>query len=846
MENVKKYTDKVAELLILAMTFLIPVIFFTGTNDVFEINKIFVMRFLTFFVIGLWLVSVIFEKKIKLIKTNFDFPLLGYLGVSVLTTIFTFNIYVSIFGVYEDFEGILTILNYIALFYIIINFAESVTSVKKIIMIIVIAAVVISVYGLAQNFGWDFIAWNPETYSPDRFFSTLGNPNFLAAYLVEALPLIFILFFITPDNTKKSEMIMLLVLLTAGLVLIQLFTGLFSHVISKFYIKIADPLTGKIKSSFMVSLITWVVLFSPVILLGAVLGTLRQVREFTRNNMKKIIILIVMMAGIIVLFLTKSRAGMLSFIMTVLLIMIYTIIDAGKTDNGLFKKNKIWFAIFAGLLLCALFFPVVREALLYVWNRTKSLFTLNGIVLTPRVYIFKSALMMFRDHPVLGTGLDTFQVMFPYYRYPIYWQLEWNGTPEKTHNIFLQVLATQGMAGFGFFALIIVTFFKKSLQSIFKEVDTYRRYMTFGVFMACLAFMMQGLFNYTVVAYGFMFWMGLALINNLGSAEKKIFEKSFSPRLSSFFEKHRILASTIVILVIVIAQVFSARTWAADIFFKAGNIGVSLNKEDQAMPYYKQAVEWNPWREIYWVKYGIAYERLMRKTQEPQQKFDVIRQAIAINEKTIKMNPTNGYNYNNLARVYKHFGETLDQTQIAEAERLYGEAIKRDPNNAYFAMDLAVIYLSKREYDKCITLMQRYSELYPNLAMPYSYIGYAYMLQINPANKVNYKTMKANARKYYAQAVDNKQWFRDSVSEAATYSNLGVLLVEEGKVKEGINMFLKAVTARPDYREGYINLGVLYKRIGNNAEALKAYEQVLRLDPNDKKTASLVEALRKR
>lgn len=194
---IKKYLEKIIEISVIATMLLVPIIFYTLTNDVFEINKMFVLRFFTILSCSLALIKFIIEKKIMLLKSDFDFPVLGYLFVSILTTFITKNLLISIYGVYEDFEGILTVLNYTAIYYVVINFINKRTSINKILIAIIIASLIISIYGLAQNFGWDFVRWNPETYSPDRFFSTLGNPNFLAAYLVEAIPILFILFFIT-------------------------------------------------------------------------------------------------------------------------------------------------------------------------------------------------------------------------------------------------------------------------------------------------------------------------------------------------------------------------------------------------------------------------------------------------------------------------------------------------------------------------------------------------------------------------------------------------------------------------------------------------------------------------
>lgn len=736
----KKYIEKSIEISLLSIVFIVPVIFFTRTNDVFEINKMFVFRFFTYYSFALWLIMFLIEGKIVIRKTAIDFPVLGFFFTAILSTIFTNNRTVSIYGVYEDFEGIITIINYILFFYLSLNFIKTKQNVFKYIYIILGATFIIALYGMAQNLGWDFIKWNPETYSPDRFFSTLGNPNFLAAYLVESIPVIFILFFIT-------------------------------HKIHK-----------------------------------------------------KLIVLIILILAVVVLFLTKSRAGFLSFLVTVLFIIIYTFLDARKKENELFAKNKLWFLMFGIVIFITLFLPIVREAFQMLWERSKNLFSLKGIVLTPRIYIWKSALMMYRDFPIFGTGVDTFQVMFPYYRLPIYWQLEWNGTPEKTHNVFLQILATQGIIGFGFYLLLFITFLKKSFNLILRESDITRRYLIFGFFMAAVAFYVQGLFNYTVSAYGSFFWLAFSIIISQETSNKQYYTFDFN---KNFIENNKSMLLTAILLFLIIAEVLVGRFWTADLYFKIGNIAVNTDKEEICIGYYDKAVELNPPREIYWVKYGIGYEKIIRKEQNPEKRLFYINEALKIHSNTIKLNKMNGYNYNNVARVYKTYGETLDRSKFKEAIEYYNEAIRRDPNNAYFGLDLATVYINIGAFDKAIELCKRYSELYPDYAVPLSYIGYIYMLQ--GPEKIN------EAKMYYELAIAKPQWHKDIVTQSSTYSNLGIVYFNLKMLNEATEMFKKVLELRPDYIEGYLNLGKLYVLLHRKEDAINTYEQALRVSPGDER-----------
>jgi putative inorganic carbon (HCO3(-)) transporter len=659
-----------------------------------------------------------------------------------------------VFGVYDDFEGILTLLFYFFLYFVTVNFARKTETIYKLMTAMLISTLLISGYGLAQNFGFDFVMWNPETYSPDRFFSTLGNPNFLAAYLVETIPVLFIMFFITHKMNKK------------------------------------------------------------------------------------IMILAVLLISAIVLFLTKSRAGMLSFITTVVLIAIYTVYDARKGEKELFDMNKTWFIMFGIMALVMFFVPKVQEALAMIWSRSKNLFTFHGITLTPRVYIWKSAFMMFRDYPVLGTGLDTFQVMFPYYRFPIYWQLEWNGTPEKTHNIFLQVLATQGIVGMSFYLLLLTAFFKKAFNLILGEKNSHRRYLSFAIMMGTIGYLIQGLFNYTVVAYGFFFWMALGLIISLDTSSKKFYSAQFSAGFSSFISRHKALVYSAVVTVLILMSVGLVREWMGDMYYKIGNITSVSDKDAVAVSYFQEAVNLNPNSEIYWVKYGISYEKLMHQETDRDKKLYLINKAASIHEHTIEMNPMNGYNYNNLARVYKHFGETIDPSKNDTAISYYNEAIKRDPNNAYFGLDLATVYMNRKEWQKAADICQGYIKMYPDFAVPYSYMGYMLMLQ--GKERIN------DTLYFYEQAVDpKKQWYRDTTTQLSTYSNMGIIYVNVNKLDKAIDMFSRVVDIKPDYAEGWLNLARLYEMTKAYGKAADSYNEVLKINPSDTRATLQLDALRK-
>lgn len=66
------------------------------------------------------------------------------------------------------------------------------------------------------------------------------------------------------------------------------------------------------------------------------------------------------------------------------------------------------------------------------------------------------------------------------------------------------------------------------------------------------------------------------------------------------------------------------------------------------------------------------------------------------------------------------------------------------------------------------------------------------------------------------------------------YNALGVSYVRDGKLEKGIAQFEIAVKLQPGYVTAWNNLGDAYEKKKDLESALKAFEEVLLFDPNNK------------
>lgn len=78
------------------------------------------------------------------------------------------------------------------------------------------------------------------------------------------------------------------------------------------------------------------------------------------------------------------------------------------------------------------------------------------------------------------------------------------------------------------------------------------------------------------------------------------------------------------------------------------------------------------------------------------------------------------------------------------------------------------------------------------------------------------------------------------------YNALGVTYTRDGKVEKGIAQFETAVKLQPGYVTAWNNLGDAYEKTNDMKSALKAFEEVLLFDPNNKVARPRRDALKEK
>jgi len=179
----KKWYDLGIEYLLYALVIFVPALFHPDFYSAFGAPKLLALRLITVAVILLWGLKIFVEGRLNLRKSGFNWILLIYGAVCVITTVFSSAIYSSILGSHGRFRGLITIINLLLLPVFIWNFLKEKELARRLLIIGVSVSGILAFYGILQYFGvWqEQFNWNQDP--ADRVFGTIGHGNHFGAYL---------------------------------------------------------------------------------------------------------------------------------------------------------------------------------------------------------------------------------------------------------------------------------------------------------------------------------------------------------------------------------------------------------------------------------------------------------------------------------------------------------------------------------------------------------------------------------------------------------------------------------------------------------------------------------------
>ena len=277
------------------LLFLIPLIFFKTTSELFEFNKIITLYIFTILITTVWAVKSIVAKKIIFRRTILDWPLIIFLVILVLSSIFSLDFRTSIFGYYSRFNGgLFSIVSYVLLYWgYVSNMNGEMT--KKSIIFFLISTGIASFLAILEHFGFSTtcglmgVGWNNSCWVQDvqnRVYSTFGQPNWLAATIVTLIPILFGFTLIKKGDNIKVNKLFFFYFLSIILFVTLLFTksrsGLLGFAIADLIF--CGLILFKFKKEFIKKLVIFNIIF---VILISIIGTPWNSSIFKFSEFKK-------------------------------------------------------------------------------------------------------------------------------------------------------------------------------------------------------------------------------------------------------------------------------------------------------------------------------------------------------------------------------------------------------------------------------------------------------------------------------------------------------------------------------------------------------------------------------
>ncbi len=245
-----------------------------------------------------------------------------------------------------------------------------------------------------------------------------------------------------------------------------------------------------------------------------------------RDKRLLLIIAIVLMGIAIVL--TGSRGGFLSLIGVISFLVLLNIsLPVGKKsahakpDNGMLKRNL---TLIGGSVILVLFLISA-----VIWLGADDSVRRLGKVTHPdfangRLHFWDVSLQIFRDNPIIGSGLESFGVAFTKYD-------TWNGSlrVEQAHNDYLQILSDAGIIGFIFALAFIFLLFKYGLRRIKSSTNLFRRGVAMGALSGCFGILVHSFFDFPLrTNANALFFLLLVVLATVSIKYPKLYRKETS------------------------------------------------------------------------------------------------------------------------------------------------------------------------------------------------------------------------------------------------------------------------------------------------------------------------------
>lgn len=679
------FFNKIISLSFYAIFLIVPLTFAPDTSELFEFNKMWLTYGLAIIIATSWFCKMLVQKQLRIQRTVLDIPLGLFLLSQIISTIFSLDSHVSFWGYYSRFNGgLLSLITYIFLYYAFVS-NVSLKQVLRYLYASIIGGVLVALWGLPSHFGYDptcllfrgtfdVSCWTDAFQPKVRIFSTMGQPDWLAAYLVMLTPLAFA--FGAYFAKRKRMLISIFFFATTFL----------------FYL---DNLYTKARSGFIGMVVAL------VLLMGWYLWTKRSALRKSPLQF------------------FKARLGST---LTIALLLVTTFF----LGTGIAQLDKFTFSGLQTLFTPKPAITTVQKAKPATTPVVPTEFggTDSGTI---RLFVWEGALKIWKDHPLFGTGVETFA--FAYYKYrPAGHNLtsEWDYLYNKAHNEYLNYLATTGIFGLGTYLVFIGLFLFLATKHLLKaqkiiqetrknnkEVTvemTLNRFILPAILAGFVSILVTNFFGFSVVTMNtylfvlpaFFFFLQGTLPND------NVIIAPATPTAASEPSGLAWLGMTIggiigAYLIIVLIQYRNA-----DVAYALGQNLDHAGEYQQAYSLLQSAVQQRPDEPVFKNEEAINESVLasaLFSQHDTTNAGKLAQEAATLSTDIVTNHPNNVVFWKDRVRIM-YFLSQIDPAYLTQAQIAIETAHTLAPTDAKISYNLGLIYAQSGNLDKAISTLQ--------------------------------------------------------------------------------------------------------------------------------------------
>ncbi len=315
-----------------------------------------------------------------------------------------------------------------------------------------------------------------------------------------------------------------------------------------------------------------------------------------------------------------------------------------------------------------------------------------------RKIVWKGAVLVWKHHPLVGTGPETFA--FSYFQFrPIEHNLtsEWNFIYNKAHNEYLNYAANTGTVGLIAYVILIV-FSIYQIVSRFLKFDSWR----FGILAGFVSLLVTNFFGFSVVATNLLFFIFPAMAVTLVEGDKYqvlSIKKLNLQRLQKLF---------IVLLVLATAYFIQAtvKYWYADYLYAQGENFYEERNYEKAVERLKKATNLTFREGLYHSKLASIYASYALDNGEAKNKESLIALADQEAKAAESLSPRNIKILQEIVNTYSDLGE-IDEVYFWRSLEVLNRLTVLAPTDARIFYITGITYLKVGEYEQGIKMLEK-------------------------------------------------------------------------------------------------------------------------------------------